>query len=386
MEKKWLFDREWTRDFTGVRQEFIAEFLGTVRRQIELNTALDIGCGMGDSSKFLSDMGIRVVAVDGREENAREAQRRYPEIIFLTRNVEDLTAEEVGTFDFVQCVGILYHLENPFRAIRNIYSLTNKAILIETMCVPNLQPAMDLLDEGVGEDQGLNYVAFYPSELCLVKMLYRAGFSFVCRFKRLQVDELFGATLRRKRQRTFLAASKIALPAHYLVLVEEPFRYVEGHSDPWITRLSRMKGYGNARLFRLRVSTRRAGKSTTDSSPMTLDSYLRQHSIGTIDLIKIDVEDGEMDVFKGGENLLRQELRPVILCELQDVRTEAWGHRAKDTAAFIESFGFRWFRPLSDGSLTSSLADKDGNERNFVAIPPERMRRVKEMITDGSRP
>jgi FkbM family methyltransferase len=118
---------------------------------------------------------------------------------------------------------------------------------------------------------------------------------------------------------------------------------------------------------------------------MTLDSYLRQHSVGTIDLIKIDVEGGEMDVFRGAENLLRQELRPVILCELQDVRTEAWGHKARDTAAFIESFGFRWFRPLSDGSLVSSLEDTGGSERNFVAIPPERMGRIKEMIKDGSR-
>src|SRR5260370_2119845 len=207
VEKKWLFDRPWTRNFTKVRQDFISKFVGGARKEIELVSALDVGCGVGYFSKLLLEMGFRVVGVDGRQENANRWKSRSPEITFLKKNVEDAVLAEMGTFDLVLSVGLLYRLENPFRAIRNLHVLTGKILLIETMCVPNEQPTMHLLDEGIAEDQGLNYVAFYPSESCLVKMLYRAGFPFVYRFEQLPADELYTASVWRKRLRTYLAAT-----------------------------------------------------------------------------------------------------------------------------------------------------------------------------------
>jgi hypothetical protein len=83
--------------------------------------------------------------------------------------------------------------------------------------------------------------------------------------------------------------------------------------------------------------------------------------------------------------LLRQKTRPVILCELEDVRTEAWGYKAKDAAAFVASFGFRWFRPLSCGKL-ARLGDGCAQyERNFVAVPEERMTQFKEIVDEETR-
>ena len=260
MEKTWLFDRKWTRDFTGIRQKFIAEFLGSVQPQMALGSALDVGCGVGDFSKFLSDLGFCVIAVDGREENVTEAKRRYPEITYRVANVEDLPVAEMGTFDLVLCLGLLYHLENPFRAIRNLHSLTGRILFIETMCVPNSETTMELLDEGHGEDQGLNYVAFYPSESSFIKMLYRAGFPFVYRFEQLPAHELYTKTLWRKRLRTMLVTSKVALTAPNLALVMDQMRPVPGPSDPWTTPLSRLRDFSAASLFKLRVSAARVMK------------------------------------------------------------------------------------------------------------------------------
>jgi SAM-dependent methyltransferase len=238
-EKEWLFDRKWTQEFTRVRQEFMGSFLRNVQKQYELRTALDLGCGVGYFSNYLRTFGFEVVAVDGREENAAEARRRHPEIEVLCRDIEDSQVADLGVFDFVACIGLLYHLENPFRAIRNIFALTGKVLLIETMSSPHRNATMDLLDEGVGEDQALQYVAFYPSEACFVKMLYRAGYPFVYRFRELPNDALFRTTLVRKRQRTFLTASKMPLSAPNLVLAREQLRLVGGDLDPWTTRLSR---------------------------------------------------------------------------------------------------------------------------------------------------
>jgi SAM-dependent methyltransferase len=260
MEKMRVSDGLWTPDFTGIRQKFIGEFLGNVRPQMGPGSALDVGCGVGNFSKFLSDLGFRVIGVDGREENVKEAQRRYPEITYRTADVEDLPAKEMGTFDLVLCFGLLYLLENPFRAIRNLHSLTGKALLIETMCIPNSGATMELLDEGHCEEQGLNFVAVYPSESSFIKMLYRAGFPFVYRFDRLPKHKLYTKTLWRKRLRTMLVASKVALTAPNLALVWEQLRSVPGPSDPWATPLSRLRHFSMTRLFNLRVSAARLVK------------------------------------------------------------------------------------------------------------------------------
>jgi hypothetical protein len=87
-----------------------------------------------------------------------------------------------------------------------------------------------LVDEGQLEDQGLNYVAFYPSEGCIIKMLYRAGFPYVYGFRAFPDHEQFRQTEDRKRSRTMLVASRIQLDEPSLAVVKEP-----GNShDPWL--------------------------------------------------------------------------------------------------------------------------------------------------------
>jgi SAM-dependent methyltransferase len=253
MGKMRVSDKQSIQDFTGIRQKFVVEFLENVQPQMGPGSAIDVGCGVGNSARFLSDMGFRVVAVDEREENVKEAKRRYPEITFHTANVEDLPVAEMSTFDLVLCFGILYQLENPFRVIRNLHSLAGKILLIETMCVPNSETTMELLDEGYCEEQGLTYAAFYPSESSLIKMLYRAGFPFVYRFERLPAHKLYTSTLWRKRLRTMLVASKVALTAPNLALARDQMRFVPGPSDPWSTPLSRVRSFSAANLFKLRV-------------------------------------------------------------------------------------------------------------------------------------
>ena len=258
MQKTWRFDNDFTQRYTEVRQAFAKQFLADVRKQEVLESAADVGCGVGYFSKYLSELGFQVVAMDGREENVAEAKRRYPEIPFITRNVEGEDLPHAGIFDFVLCFGLLYHLENPFRAIRNLYSLTGKLLLIETMCSPGGKPSMELLDEARSEDQGLNYVAFYSTESCFIKMLYRSGFPFVYRFKKLPSDKQFATNLWEKKSRIFLAASKIELMVPNLELVSEPKQLMYARGNPWETRLSKFKGLWDydgltARLSNLRV-------------------------------------------------------------------------------------------------------------------------------------
>jgi FkbM family methyltransferase len=117
----------------------------------------------------------------------------------------------------------------------------------------------------------------------------------------------------------------------------------------------------------------------------TLDAYLQQRDISAVDFIKVDVEGGELDVFRGAIELLQRRPRPVILCELEDIRTKAWGYRAKDCVVLLESIGYRWFVTRSGGSLASLTEISEVTDRNFVAVPEERIGEIKEMVEDGTR-
>jgi SAM-dependent methyltransferase len=208
LEKISPFDIPSAKEFNQARQDFIGKLLESLRQQVVLQTALDVGCGVGYFSKFLSDTGFHVHGVDGREENIHEAARRSPTVKFLVADAENLPLKELSTFDMVLCAGLLYHLENPFRAIRNLHHLTAKVLIVESMCAPGSRPNMELLDESHDENQGLKYVAFYPSEPCLIKMLYRAGFPYVYVFETLPDHPLFHASFWRRKERTMLVASK----------------------------------------------------------------------------------------------------------------------------------------------------------------------------------
>ena len=105
----------------------------------------------------------------------------------------------------------------------------------------------------------------------------------------------------------------------------------------------------------------------------SLDECLEREGIEHVDFIKMDVEGAEMEVLNGATRLLDRRPRPVLLCEVQDIRTAPWGYPAKAIIDFLRQRGFQWFS-LSDvqglNPIASDQAEFDGN---YVAIPEERI-------------
>jgi FkbM family methyltransferase len=235
--KATAFDTPCAQRAVEARWAPLRELLPDLLKQLRLETALDAGCGVGYFSNLLGRNGLRVVGFDGRRENAEEAHRRLPGLKFFTADVEDASTLELGCFDLVLCFGLLYHLENPFRAIRNLSGLTEKVLLIESMCAPSRRLDMCLLNEPSVEDQSLTTVAFYPSEPCLIRMCYEAGFPWVYRVTNLPKHEDFRTSLWQKARRSMLAASKLPLTSRFLDLVPRP----SADANIWATRLSRLR-------------------------------------------------------------------------------------------------------------------------------------------------
>jgi SAM-dependent methyltransferase len=259
-----VFDQQHYEHLNRARGEVASRLLTELKPTLGLRTAIDVGCGLGYFSRFLASFGLDVTGIDGREQNASEGRRRYPGIRFITANVESPDFEKIGTFDLVLCFGLLYHLENPFQAVRNLHTLTGRVLLIESMCAPGSSPSMEFLDEYHGEDQALDYVAFYPTEACLVKMLFRAGFPFVYGLANPPDHEDFREG-RRHRSRIMLVACNEEIAGRGLMPFNEPKRPWDIWSiplKPWRRQLGQISGFARDSWTRLQHLARRIGRES----------------------------------------------------------------------------------------------------------------------------
>jgi len=185
---------------------------------------------------LLKELGFQTRALDGRAGNVEEAARRVPGLDVRVGDVEDPALPGLGAADLALCLGLLYHLENPFQAIRNLAQIAGKILVLESMCTWDEKPVLYLLEEGATEDQGLRYIAFYPSESCLIKMLYSAGFSRVYRFTRLPDNADFQDQRDSTKRRTILVGSRCELSSTFLAVAQEP----SAQFDLWKTAGARM--------------------------------------------------------------------------------------------------------------------------------------------------
>jgi FkbM family methyltransferase len=116
-----------------------------------------------------------------------------------------------------------------------------------------------------------------------------------------------------------------------------------------------------------------------------LDDWLAEHKIDRVDFIKLDVEGAELTILKGAQGLLNCGPRPVILAEVQDVRTLPWGYRARKIVTTLEELGYLWFQLSAQGSLLEIDPDRDAFEANLVAIPDELTHEVLSRFGSGSK-
>lgn len=110
--------------------------------------ALDLGTRDGFFAFELERRGAEVVAVDyvARPDSgfAVAAELLASRVTYLQRNLYELTAAELGTFDIVLFLGLLYHLPDPLGALRVVRNLARRWMYLETL-VLDFGPGMDEL-------------------------------------------------------------------------------------------------------------------------------------------------------------------------------------------------------------------------------------------------
>jgi FkbM family methyltransferase len=209
--------------------ETIRRVISKLKPVFQLASALDAACRAGSYAAVLEESGLSVCGIDGDRENAEEAQRRYAHLAFERADIQDQSILELGRFDFVLCCGVLNRLENPQLALRNLRGLTQKCLLLESMCIPEERPSILLREEPRAGQKNLTDIAWYPSEGSLVKMLYRAGFATVYGVIPQPEHDDFRDTAEHSRKRTMLLASSAPIDIAGFRLCPEP----HDTYDPW---------------------------------------------------------------------------------------------------------------------------------------------------------
>jgi len=153
--------------------------LDSLQLLLDHRTVLDVGCGVGHLAQFFVAKGCRIVCVDARSDNIVRLAKLYPGVKAYVANVETDPLERFGAFDIVFAYGLLYHLENPLAALRNMASVCKELLLLETMVCDHSLPVLRLEDESCASNEGLRGIGCRPSPSYVVLALNRIGFPFV---------------------------------------------------------------------------------------------------------------------------------------------------------------------------------------------------------------
>jgi hypothetical protein len=97
----------------------------------------------------------------------------------------------------------------------------------------------------------------------------------------------------------------------------------------------------NAAITRCEV-----GAESVASQPVprvSLDDYVRQRRIEHVDLIKIDIDGGELDVLRGARQLLSSAHPPQLIVEFAESNQTPLGHSCAEMADFLRGLGNELF-------------------------------------------
>jgi len=87
---------------------------------------------------------------------------------------------------------------------------------------------------------------------------------------------------------------------------------------------------------------------------VTLDKFIKENNIKKLDFIKMDVEGGEFDIFRGAEYTLNK-LRPTILFEAEELNSASYGYRVFELLNYLEMNGY--------------IVKQAGGGHNYIAVP-----------------
>lgn len=119
---------------------------------------------------------------------------------------------------------------------------------------------------------------------------------------------------------------------------------------------------------------------------ISLDRFFEERRITRLDVLKIDVEGGEIEALRGASRVLTVT-RPILICEMLDWVSQAWGHAAREIPAFLGQYEYDWFDFRDDGTLfRHERRSEYPDARNYLAVPKEKMPLIQRWQCSAATP
>lgn len=195
---------------------------------------LDIGAWDGWFTFEMERRGASVVAVDfapqKRFHEARKLLNSQAE--YVAGDICQLTPAQLGYFDIVLFLGVLYHLKHPMLALERVCEFSKDLVCVESYVTdmgedPNGIPLMEFYEGTELRGQFDNWVG--PNTPCLLAFCRTAGFASV--ELGAVVDNRAHVACRRK----FPEPAAVSAPKPYIVHVENSVtldhQYSPAHDD-----------------------------------------------------------------------------------------------------------------------------------------------------------
>ena len=117
----------------GPVSRHIRRILIEIIMSLEFDSVLDVGCGQGS---FLEELStefptIRPYGIDISSEAVELAGAKVPKGQFWLLDIEKEGLEE--SFDLIVCSEVLEHIPDDVSALKNLYSMTKKYLLVSTV-------------------------------------------------------------------------------------------------------------------------------------------------------------------------------------------------------------------------------------------------------------
>jgi tRNA (mo5U34)-methyltransferase len=145
---------------------------------------LDIGAWDGWFSFEMERRGASVMAVDATEQPRFKAAKELlgSKVEYQVRDICRLTPGDIGQFDIVLFLGVLYHLKHPMLALENVCALSTDLVCVESYVTDDgsdltAPPVMEFYETTELAGQFDNWVG--PNTPCLLGFCRSAGFARV---------------------------------------------------------------------------------------------------------------------------------------------------------------------------------------------------------------
>jgi len=189
------------------RREMLDRALAHALGEADLSklTAVDLACHQGWFALHLARRGFgAVLGIDARGSHIEDMRlmaqlQGVSNVRVACHDLEEAHAGDVGMHDVTLMFGLLYHLENPVRALRLARAVTRRAFVVETQVVPHVEGhvewgssefhrplrgifgIVDETQETHAPETGTRGICLAPSLPALAWLLRRVGFENVTR-------------------------------------------------------------------------------------------------------------------------------------------------------------------------------------------------------------